>query len=93
MDQTYPLNVTKPHDLAGKGSVGHAVASNDTEHKALTEQGYLPAFSAKEAPSSKPTREELEQNATALGVKFDGRTLDAKLLEMTVAAADASKKG
>lgn len=28
-----------------------------------------------------PTREELEQKATALGIKFDGRTTDRKLLE------------
>lgn len=28
-----------------------------------------------------PTREELEQKATELGIKFDGRTTDRKLLE------------
>ena len=28
-----------------------------------------------------PTREELEQKANELGIKFDGRTTDRKLLE------------
>lgn len=31
--------------------------------------------------SAPPTREELEQKATELGLKFDGRTTDKKLLE------------
>lgn len=33
------------------------------------------------ADDAPPTREELELKATELGIKFDGRTSDAKLLE------------
>jgi hypothetical protein len=32
-------------------------------------------------PDDQPTRAELEQKALALGLKFDGRTTDKKLLE------------
>lgn len=32
--------------------------------------------------NAEPTREELELKATELGIKFDGRTNDAKLLKM-----------
>ena len=31
--------------------------------------------------SAPPTREELEEKANELGIKFDGRTTDRKLLE------------
>lgn len=34
---------------------------------------------ATNADDPAPTREELEQKATELGIKFDGRTTDAKL--------------
>ena len=45
------------------------------------------AKAAHEAPAepkedSKPTREELEQKATELGLKFDGRTSDRKLSDL-----------
>lgn len=39
------------------------------------------AIAAKQAEASKPTRAELEQKATELKIKFDGRTGDAKLAE------------
>lgn len=32
--------------------------------------------------NSAPTRAEMEQKATELGIKFDGRTTDAKLLKL-----------
>lgn len=35
-----------------------------------------------------PTREELEQKATELGLKFDGRTSDRKLRDMIAAALE-----
>lgn len=37
-------------------------------------------------PEAPPTRAELEQKATELGIKFDGRTSDKKLGEMIAAA-------
>lgn len=36
--------------------------------------------------ATEPTRAELEQKATELGLKFDGRTGDKKLAEMILAA-------
>ena len=40
----YPLNMTNP--VAG----GYAVASNEDEHKALTDAGYLPAYVSTDDP-------------------------------------------
>lgn len=42
--------------------------------------GSVVSDEAKEDESAPPTRDELEQKATELGIKFDGRTTDAKLL-------------
>lgn len=36
-----------------------------------------------------PTRSELEQKATEIGVKFDGRTSDKKLRDLIAAALEA----
>ena len=49
------------------------------------------AEKAKEAKEDEaaPTREELEQAATALGIPFDGRTKDKKLAELIAAAKGA----
>lgn len=42
----YPLSLTR----ADGGVVGHAVANDEDEHRALSEAGYLPAHQPTEAP-------------------------------------------
>ena len=56
-------------------------------HKTLPEAcGIAPEVPADDAP---PTRAELEEQATSLGIRFDGRTSDSKLARMIdVAIAD-----
>lgn len=44
-----------------------------------TQEEAKAAHEESEKAASAPTREELEQKAAELGVKFDGRTTDAKL--------------
>ena len=48
-----------------------------------------PDFIGQDPDNAPPTRAELEAKATELGLKFDGRTTDRKLL----AAIDAALKG
>ena len=44
---------------------------------------------AEQDDTAAPTREELEQAATTLGILFDGRTKDKKLAELIAAAKGA----
>lgn len=60
------------HPVEFDGSVGNSVPDVDSaEEKEIIDGD-------ENAP---PTREELEQKANELGIKFDGRTTDRKLLE------------
>lgn len=72
----YPLNMHNP------GACGFAVASDEAEHKALSEAGYLPAFVAAEEEASapatvespaEPTVESVRAQLDAAGIEYDGR--------------------
>ena len=57
-----------------------AAAIADGWHKTLPEAcGVVADVPADDAP---PTRAELEEQATSLGIRFDGRTPDARLLRL-----------
>lgn len=70
------------HALADMGKFDYVIVPAADVDKAiddgwnLTMQGAIDASAADE---SQPTREELEQKATELGIKFDGRTGDTAL--------------
>jgi hypothetical protein len=72
--------LTTPEAVAADEAVKQLAATAAAE-KAAAEIATLKA-----AP---PTRPEMEQKATELGVKFDGRTSDRKLLAMIEAALEA----
>jgi hypothetical protein len=61
-------------------------AANHAEFSALLSDGWMDspksANSAELQNDGPPTRAELEQKATELALKFDGRTSDAKLGKM-----------
>lgn len=64
-----------------------AMAAQDAERERLVEQEAAKAVCIDSAP---PTRAELEQMATKLGLPFNGRTGDKKLLDMIRAATEAN---
>ena len=74
----------------------HKAADQAALDAALADGWHLDQYAAKDATapaevpadSAKPTRAELEQKATELGLKFDGRTSDRKLTD----AIDAKLK-
>ena len=79
---------------AGKFSVREVTAE---EYEALQSEGWrLDQYAAAEAgqvqaeapeaPEALPTREQMEADATSLGVKFDGRTSDKKLASLIAEA-------
>jgi len=88
----YPVLVFKdggPYQRAG-GYYNHMAVEDEAEYEIALLDGWfatLPeAIEGKkqdlEAEDlSAPTREELEQKATELGIKFDGRTNDKKLAD------------
>lgn len=72
----YPLNLYKSAELFVN------VANDEEKDAALADGWFLTvpeALAGKADDNSAPTREELELKATELGIKFDGRTSDAKL--------------
>lgn len=72
----YPLNLYKSAELFVN------VANDEEKDAALADGWFLTvpeALAGKAEDNSVPTREELELKATELGIKFDGRTTDAKL--------------
>lgn len=50
----YPLNVMKP--AAGNHPAGFAVANDESEHKALSDAGYLPALVVPVDPPAEPVK-------------------------------------
>lgn len=72
----YPLNLYKSAE-------SFVNVANDEEKDAALADGWFltvtEALAGKADDNSAPTREELELKATELGIKFDGRTTDAKL--------------
>lgn len=64
-------------------SVPEALAPKLPEKKAEVPEVQVSVEPKDNAP---PTRAEMEAKATELGIKFDGRTTDAKLLKMIAEA-------
>lgn len=60
-----------PEAIKGEHADAPPVAPVEIQDQAVTEPDNAP-----------PTRAELEAKATELGIKFDGRTTDKKLVEM-----------
>ena len=60
-----------------------ALVANEDQREAHLANGWHEsqegALAEAEKAAAQPTRAELEQRATELGLKFDGRTTDAKL--------------
>jgi hypothetical protein len=83
------------------GIFDHQVVSADEWPQAQADGWHLDQYAAKEADEAakaadkpadddgEPTRDELRQQATALGLSFDGRTSAKKLAEMIAAAKAA----
>lgn len=53
-----------------------------TVPEALAGKAVEKPVEVEKADESEPTRDEMEAKATELGLKFDGRTSDAKLLKL-----------
>ena len=82
------------------GTYDHQIVSADEWPQAQTDGWHLDQYAAKDAHEAakaadkpaddaddgEPTRDELRQQATALGLSFDGRTSAKKLAEMIAAA-------
>ncbi len=79
----------KTYDSKGVNDAGAlAAALADGWHKTMPEAcGIVAEVPADDAP---PTRAELEEQATSLGLRFDGRTPDARLARLI---ADAMQGG
>lgn len=88
---SYPTIFYKtPGPFSGNGHTYATIGVKDADQaKELLAQGWFatyPEATAPKAPKpanddSAPTREEMEAKAAELGVKFDGRTTDAKLMD------------
>lgn len=91
--QRFPQGLFKPGDLPLAGLMLSCLQVNDErELAAALADGWFEcpnaaAASAKpaEAVDAQPTRAELEQKATELGIKFDGRTGDKTLADRIAA--------
>ena len=69
----YPLSVSLPAPL-----IGFAVANDATEHRTLSDAGYVPAFVQDTAYTLETARDALD----AAGVEYDKRLGLAKLIEL-----------
>lgn len=70
---------------AQDAAIAEGWALTTTEAKAAQVEREAPKATAEDAP---PTRAELEQKATELGLKFDGRTSDKKLRDLIAATLE-----
>lgn len=85
------------YKLSGKhqrqgGTFDYFQVNDESEYKAAISGGWLNSLDESEVESNDnlpPTREELETKAKELGLKFDGRTSDAKLNTMIETALGA----
>lgn len=76
-----------PHEIHGGRFDYRTVADDDELSAALGDGWHMTTDEARAPkpetvvtpPDAPPTRAELEQKATELGITFDGRTTDAKL--------------
>lgn len=88
----YPLDLTKPTKDILRASAGFAIANDEAEHKALTKQGYEPAWRPTEADPTEDdgrghTVESVRAQLDAAGVAYDRRSGLAKLLALVPPAA------
>jgi len=76
--------------LGYKSAAVHKLVHDESEFNAALDRGFFASVpeaiegksaekAGKPQDDAPPTREELEAKATELGIKFDGRTGDAKL--------------
>lgn len=97
--QEYPKMLFKaggPHELHG-GRYDTTIVGDAHEESAALAAGWrlnttdaqAPRIDPGPANETMPTRAELEQQAHALGIKFDGRTNDSKLAEKIAAKLKA----
>lgn len=95
MFPTFVYKTPGPHyDPATKKTYDFAPAEDEKQLAALVEKGWYATKEEALTPKSvedvqapqkddlPPTRAEIEQMARDLGIKFDGRTSDKKLLKM-----------
>lgn len=80
----FPTMVYKlkgPHFRKG-GTFDYRGADDQETYDKLKAEGWLDSLEPAVVPAddAAPTRSEIEAKATELGIKFDGRTTDAKLL-------------
>ena len=99
-EPTIVYKASGPHQRLG-GTFDYKGVNTQEEFDAAIEAGWYPTLQEAIAPKLQtagaqvaindgaPTRAELEQKATELGLKFDGRTSDKKLGELI----DAALKG
>jgi hypothetical protein len=88
------FKVDGPHEIHGGKFDYVIVADADEQAQAVADGWALTTDEARNATvpakagtdDAPPTRAELEQKATDLGIKFDGRTTDARLAEKIEAA-------
>lgn len=97
--ETFPMMTYKaggPHDIHG-GKFDTLIVHDEVEKDAALAAGWrlttddalaprIDPFVADDAPA---TRAELEAKASELGIKFDGRTTDAKLAAKIAGKLDA----
>ena len=82
---TYPISLSLPAP-----GVGFAVANDEAEHQALSEQGYLPAYVGTDKQEADPgesdgeghTVESLRAQLDAAGIAYDKRLGVARLLDL-----------
>lgn len=77
---TYPLNVSLPMP-----QIGFAVANDETEHKSLSDAGYLPKYEvaeAIEADKSGHTVESVRATLDAAGIEYKKTFGLAKLIAL-----------
>lgn len=75
----YPLNMQLPSP-----AIGYAVANDESEHIALSDFGYEPAFVSQEATSDDQghTVESVRSALDAAGIEYDKRWGLAKLVAL-----------
>jgi hypothetical protein len=85
----FPRMVYKTGNMAllESGKYDFRIVTSDEYEQAIKDGWHLDQYAAKAAAeqpvqSPEPTRDEMEQKAKELGLKFDGRTGDKKLLAM-----------
>lgn len=94
MNNDYPRMLFKlggPHEIHG-GKFDYVIVNDADEQERSLADGWTLTTQEAAAPkvetadNAPPTRAELEQKATELNIKFDGRTTDAKLVDKIEAA-------